>query len=256
MPITPGLLESKAQTRERFLGNLLAITGDTRLLWQPKGGDTTSSTDESVNVATLTPEATMAGQIVGVGNGYARTFGGASNLTTPDRADLSFGNGTVDQAVTFLALANVTDTAASRAFIAKFTASNNEYIFQVSASDTLQLLCYDNSAAVSMFRTSNSAITQGSVHLFGATYSGAGGASAANGIVLYQDGQVIASTATNNASYVAMENLAAGIEIGSITGGAASLFSGNMGLVALVAGALTTSQMWALYKLCKGLFNV
>lgn len=252
----PGDLQSKTQLRERFIGELLTITGDTRRLWLPKPTDTTTSLDESKNGATLTHAATLAGRLSALGLGYAASYNGSSDYSTfPDAADLSFGNGTVDQAFSVLALPNVTDTAASRRFVGKFATSNREWHFGVFSDDTLQFAVIDESAGVAPLRGSNAAITQGSPHLFGSTYDGSGGATAMNGVTLYQDGLTIASTATNNASYVAMESLGADVAIGALNS-TTQYLPGSVAMVLLCAGALTAHQMWAAWKLSKAFFNL
>jgi hypothetical protein len=259
MPLRGASLESKAQLRERFLGNILSITGDTRVLWTPKPTDTTTSLDESLTGRTLTADATMAAQLSALGNGYARAFNGSTNyLTTPDAADLSFGTGAADLAFSIVVLANVTDTAAIRQILSKNDgASNIEWSLRINAADGLDLFIFDQSAsATSCSRASNAAITQGSWHLFAATYSGVGGASAGNGITLYQDAAVIASTATNSGTYVAMENLAAAVEIGSAVVHTLQFFPGSVALIALVAGVLTQSQLWAIKRHANAFFGL
>ncbi len=259
MPLSLPPLQSKTQLRDRFVANLLAITGDTRLLWTPKPTDTTTSTDESLNGRTLTADATMASQLTALGNGYARTFNGSTNyLTTPDQANLSFGDGTTDSSFSVVALANVTNTANSRACLTKYTGTDREWFFQITAADLLQLGIIDESVPVGANRDSNGAITMGSWRLFGATYdvTVGSGATAANGIALYQDGLAIASTATNNGTYVAMEGKAAAVEVGSVSTHTDSFFEGGMALIVLCLGALTASQHWALKKAVNAHFGL
>lgn len=106
---------------------------------------------------------------------------------------------------------NVTNTAATRAIFGKWdavnTGENREWSFGINAADGLFLLLQDESANVQTQRQSDSAITQGSLRFFVATYDGVGGDAAGNTITLYDAGAAIASTATNNASYLGMENL-------------------------------------------------
>ena len=157
-----------------------------------------------------------------------------------------------------VALINVTATAAQRDIVVKFDAAGTlrEWAFDVDSADKLVLNIFDESVDIIASRTSDSAITMGSWRVFGASYDGTGGATAANGITLHQDGVVIASTATNNASYVAMENLALVVEIGSQNVGAANFFDGSMALVAVCAGALTTAKHLAITHLCRRFFGV
>ena len=156
-------------------------------------------------------------------------FNGASEaLTTPDVAYYTRGNGTTDSAFSVGVWANVTDTAAARTFFSKWQgAAANEWTFYVDASDLLILDLQDESVDIDTLRTSDAAIAMGAWRLFVATYDGTGGATAANGIILYSNGATIASTATNNASYVAMEDTAATPAIGMVAD-PASYYQGSL----------------------------
>ena len=180
------------------------------------------------------------------GNGILVSFNGTDQYaTTPDTDDLSFGDGTTDSPFSIVALANITNTAANRGLVAKYSgvgAATQEYLFYIVSDDTLRLLI-DSAVPASAFRTSDAAITQGALGLFGATYTAAtGGATAANDITLYQNGAVIASTATNNSggTYTAMSNTGRLVEFGAW--GAANTLPGSAGFAAIYAAALTASQ--------------
>jgi hypothetical protein len=247
-----------APSRQAFQARLRAICGDVRVLWMPKDADAaTAVTDETVPGRTITWDATVAGRLsrLGPSGAYGQAFVSASSQwgTSPDTADLSFGNGTVDSPFSIVVLANVTDTAAIRAVVGKFDASNREYLLRVNADDTLSLVLEDESAVSQAIRTSTVAITQGSWHLFGATYdpSLGSGALAANGITLYQDGAVIASTASNSGTYVAMENLAAPLEISGQAAHTTNFLDGSLALVAVVGRALSAADQAALAVLCR-----
>ncbi len=250
-------------TRAQFRNRLLGIVGasNVRLLWMPRASDTTTSAGDETAMGAgriWTADATMAGQIAAQGGGFARAFNGTANyLTTPDTADLSFGNGTTDQAFSIIALVNVTDTAAVRNIVNKWNgaATAREWQLFVAATDSLQLILRDESASVAPFRNSDAPITQGSWRLFGSTYSGAGGATAADGIVLYQDGVVLTSTAINQATYVAMEDSATSTMIGAQNAGASGFLDGSMTLVLVCAGVLTTAQMVLITQLCRRYFG-
>lgn len=256
--LTPILTEPR--TRQQFLSQLLAITGDTRLLWLPASTDTTTSTDQSLNARTATYDATIAAQLAPLGLGHSVSFDGSTDYATvPDADGLSFGNGTADSAFSVIAVVNVTNTAAARAILTKrgSGATVREWEFIVSGGDALQLFLWDDSVGVSPVRASDAAITQGSWIMVGATYSAAtGGATAANDIVLYQDGLAVASTATNQATYVAMENLGGVVGLGTRASVAAIPFQGSMAMVAIVAKALSASEMWASYQLNKWFFGI
>lgn len=261
LPSTDNLAQisnSRTQMRQQFESALLAITGDTRLFWMAQSDDTTTSTGKSLNAGTITWDATVASRLSALGLGYAQTFNGTSQYgTIPDNDIYSFGTGTADSAFSIFALANITDTAALRTIVAKFGGVANEWELVISSADKLQLALYDQSAAVSPNLTQTTATThQGAWCLYGATYSAAtGGATAANDMALYENGLAVAGTAGNNASYVAMENLGSAVAIGSNSAHSTGWYPGSLALVALVAKAMSASEMWAAYKLIKGYYN-
>ncbi len=247
-----------SMTERQFITLLLDLLGgDCRLLWLPLASDTTTNTTrENATGRVMTYDATVAARLASLGRAIAQTFNGSANYgTTPDTTNLTFGTGAADLPCSIVVLANVTDTAAVRVLVSKFTTSNREYQLFVDATDKLSLLLQDESAAVAASRLSDAAITQASWRLFGASYDGTGGTTAANGITLYQDGAVIPSTPSNNASYVAMENLAAAFEIGSNTAHAANFFSGSLALATVCAKALVPAEHAAINALCKRYFN-
>ena len=90
---------------------------------------------------------------------------------------------------------------------AKYNASggNREYVWYISngKQDWWQK---DESAGVSANLLADAVTTPDVWHFIVVTYDAAGGSSAAGGLTFYTDGAAIASTATNNGSYVAMEN--------------------------------------------------
>lgn len=131
--------------------------------------------------------------------------------------------------------ANVTDTAAKRTLLSKWdittSAEAREWELYVNTDDTLVLELYDESANVAASRATDAAITMGSLTFFTVVYDGTGGATAANGITVYSNGASIASTATNNGSYVGLENMATVVGLGhdlNTSGAAANFYSGTM----------------------------
>lgn len=243
-----------AQRQAEFVSDLSALLGDTRLVWMPQPTDATTSTTLDLNQRTITWDATVAARLSALGYGYQQSFNGTNQYgTTPDTANLSFGNGVTDTAFSVVAVANVTNTAAARTFVGKANSAATvlEYRMEITAADALQLLLFDQSAGAAPFRTSNAAITMGSPVVFGATYTAStGGATAANDIALYQNGLVVASTATNAGAYVAMEDTAGTGNIGA-DGTVQNYMSGTQALVAICQTALTASQHWAIYQLAK-----
>lgn len=242
-----------------FTSRLLPILGDCRLLWMPMPGDTTPVRSfETFPGRVGTPGASVASQLSQLGRGQQQSFASGSTqyIAFPDTADLSFGTGAADQAVSIVALVNVTDTAVARSIVTKWNTSNQEWLLRILASDKLAFITFDQSAAVQASRISDAVITQGSWRVFGSSYDGTGGATAMNGAVLYQDGAVIASTATNNASYVAMENLTSTVEIGADTAHTVALFDGSMGFVAVCAKNLSAADHAQIAAVCRRYFGV
>lgn len=255
-----GLTGSSDELRDQFIAQLLAILGDTRLLWLPEGTDTTTSTDKSLNENTITWDATVAARLSALGLGYSQSFSGTGQFgAVPDAANLSFGDGSADEPFSVVVLANVTDTAAARGFCGKWNAAGTqrEWFFNIGTGDQLTLNLYDESADVQPSRASDGTITQGAVGLFAGVYSAAtGGATAANDITLYENGLAVASTASNNASYVAMENGTSPLHVGSRGPSAELPMNGSMALMALCQKALTASEIWAIKTLCNGYFSL
>lgn len=250
------LSPSALGARNRFIGQLLAILGDCRLLFLPDGADTTTSTDQSLNGRTLTHSATIAARLSRLGDGYEVSFNATDQYAqTPDVANLTFGTGAADAVMSIVALATVTDSAAARTLVAKYAGTAREWLFGIDTADKLQFLVYDESVDVAPVRVSTPVVTQASPTLFGVTYDGTGGATAMNGATLYENGLVKTSTATNNASYVAMEDTAAVVAIGALSTLTQQMFGGKIDLVAVTAKALTAADHWAIRKLCEGYFR-
>ncbi len=115
----------------------------------------------------------------------------------------------------------------------------------------------DESATVGAFRASNANPTTTAWSLLSGTYSAAtGGATAANDMTLYQNGAVLASTATNNAGYVAMENLAAVVEISAQSAHTAGFVFGSLALVVITQANLAIGGHKDLTQLCRNYFGV
>lgn len=245
-------------SRSAFLAGLSNVLGpNQRILYVPNGTDTTTSVESSTVGRTFTWDADISGRRTALGGGYVQAFNGTSQYgECPDADDLSFGNGTVDSAFSVLALVNIDSVAAVRNLLSKTTTNNREYRLGVLTNGTLILSVWDESALVTASRISSASITVGGWQLLAVTYDGTGGASAMNGATLYQNGQVFASSATNNASYVAMENLAATVEIGARVTHSQDWLSGSLGMVALTQKALTASEHQQIAALCRRHFGV
>lgn len=243
--------------RQAFLNDLRVALVDPRFIWVPGISDHLTSLDESGNEALITHNSTLISRKSTLGKGLAVTLDGSTAYaTTPDAGRYSFNLiGLTDLPFTIVALCNVTDTAAARTILSKFATSNREWQFLLDANDLLTLILTDESAGVAPQRASDAAVTQASWRLFGVTYDGSGGATALDGVALYDNGAALASTATNNAAYVAMENLTQQVAVG-MRAAAALPYSGSMALVALAAGARSAAEMADIANLVKDYFGV
>ncbi|KKM25525.1 hypothetical protein LCGC14_1594100, partial [marine sediment metagenome] len=142
---------------------------------------------------------------------------GISYVGVTDHAALSFGNNTVDSAMSVAATVFVTPAAGHAAILTKWDNPNKrEWWFGLDADNKLLFQVVDESANAAPKRLSDVAIATG-WHTLSATYAGqsAAGATAMDLVTLYVDGLEIASTATNDASYDAMENDTADLLIGA-----------------------------------------
>lgn len=237
-----------AAARTQFATDIKNIVGDAnvvRLIF-PARTDTTTTTDLSRNAATCTWDATIAARLSQQGLGYKQTFASASLQygQLPDAADLSFTNDTVDSSFSIVSLANVTDTAAARMLFAKYRSDSatSEYQYTVQADDTLAIYLRDAGQAVAIWRVSNVAIAMGAPHLYEMVLTVASAPTArANDIVLGVDAANVASTATNNASYLRMQNQTIAARIGSFTDGA-SYFDGSIYMTLVCNIALSAAQ--------------
>ena len=168
--------------------------------------------------------------LLGPGQTPIISFNGTDEeADTPDATYWSRGTGVADSVFSVGAWVNITDTATTRTIFSKWqTAANSrEYVFFIGTTEVISIYMRDESAAVNATRDTDTALTTGSWRFVVVTYDGGGGATAANGLVIYDNGAVKASTATNNALYVAMENTAVTPSLGKITD-PTQYFAGSM----------------------------
>ncbi len=252
------LMDTALQARRRFISAASSAVGvaNVRLLWTPAPTEGLTQLDGGPVARTWTHATSPNPRLSRLGQGMALAFNGTSDfLSTPDAADLSFLTG----GMSIFAVANVTDTAGARDIISKedFGGVQEEYVFAVNATDQLSTTLIDQSATARPRRDTDAAITQGAwVTLSTSCVDVAQAATVAAGITVYQNGAVRASTATENAAYVAMENLTARVEIGSQNVGTASFFAGSLALVMLIAANLTAAQHMAMTQLARSYFGV
>ena len=189
--------------------------------------DTTAVVDGSHTITAVARDAAnnvgSSSVVVNVSNNpvvstpYFLSFDGVNDyLEVADADGLSFGNGTTDTPLTIETWFRPNTMTAKQNLIGKWgDGSNQEYKLYI-ASGTIRLDLRDSTrlATISAYTTSSQGSLTGGWHHLAVTYDGRGGSSAANGITIYVDGVVIPITRINNASYVAMQNTAARMQIG------------------------------------------
>ena len=147
---------------------------------------------------------------------------------------------------------NMPNPSANVRFLAKWDSTPTaEWQWFIHSSDVMRWQMRDISAGVQNQRASDAAIPFNQWVFLAITYDGTGGATAQSGVTFYEDGAVMASTATESGSYVAMENgtgvvqlaFAQGIEFydGKMAGGPLGPF--------FTQKELTADEVRALYDL-------
>jgi len=182
------------------------------------------------------------------GQVMALDFDGTDDyLTVADDDSLSFSG----EAVSWSGWIEVINNADLQVIVSKYDQTTGselrEWIIYLDASEKLVLQLYDESANVSCDRTTDSAVAVGWHHI-AVTYDGGDGATAMDGCNIYIDGLLVASTATNDGSFVSTENLATDVLVGSLTaaGGSPSFFFlGDMAQLTITGEELTAAQVWA-----------
>jgi hypothetical protein len=179
----------------------------------------------------------------------ALNFGGSKYITVDDSANFSFDDSGT-KPFSIAAWVYVTETVGDQIILSKWdTPDNREWIFDVRSSGEIELWLHDKSVGISVFRRSDSALATG-WHFVVVTYDSSGGATAATGITLYVDSVAVASTATNNVSYVAMEDTTTKVAIGAkYTGGSLDDFwADKIDNVVLFDKVLTEGDVLGLYN--------
>ena len=173
-----------------------------------------------------------------------------------DHNDFSFGDGTNDSVFTFLGLIEVTGISGAQVIISKYDETSGSELREFRAylenDETLRIAIFDESANVDSNCRTNAALSLG-IHSFCIVYDGSGGATAGDGISIYVDGALVASTAGNNGAYVAMENLATALWIfgNEGSGGTPSLLcNGDIGVIGIDAAEWSAEDAHRFHQLC------
>lgn len=158
--------------------------------------------------------------------------------------------------------ANLTNITASRALLGKFDNDGDQewLLFANWGTDQMQLQIIDSTVGVICFREEDADAPLGTLTHWVVTYDGQGGALAADGIRIYRNGVLSASTATNNGSYVGMRNTALTVNVGRNVGTSGRYFLGSMagGPLApfFVPSELTADAVRRLFQLGRAALDV
>jgi hypothetical protein len=245
------------------IGILLDILTDPRAIVGFTGTGADGSTEdgyESGDGRTWTYSGGLSTDKIFQGQTYVYSFDGSSKLSTPDTADMSFDD-SGSNPFSIGGWIEVTDQASMQNIISKWDETTGsvlrEWQLVLGSTEILILVIYDESENVQCYRTTDSALSVG-WHFVVATYDSSGGATAGNGITIYVDGVAVASTAVNNASYVAMENSTSLPQIGVMTNSAGVdgfTFDGAMGRLFVTAEELSAADVWKIYEKTRSFYN-
>ena len=194
---------------------------------------------------------------------YALDFDGTDDhLTCADDAQWFMDDAGGANGCTFGGVIEITNTAAVQSVIGQWDLSTGAeartFKIIVNAAEKVQILAYDESANVGCNYITDAALSVG-YHVVHVMYAGTGGAAAMNATKIYVDGVVVAGTATNDGSYVGMEDLAGLLWIGATesTAGAAELFfGGNMGLIFFTQDQFSADEVWDSYLTLRAFYNL
>ena len=195
------------------------------------------------------------------GMGWAIDFDGNNDhIDFGDHNDFSFGDASNDSPATWFGVIEVELNANNEMVCSKMNAFTNskEYFIELDATEILKLRLYDESAGVYCTRAIDAALSA-IFHSYFITYSGAGGATAGDHIKIYIDGVLVASTATNDVNYVAMENTTASLNLGAYTdsgGNHANFWSNKMSFFGVDGTEHSAYDAHRFHQLMKGLYGL
>jgi hypothetical protein len=193
---------------------------------------------------------------------HSLLFASSSNqsLRVSDSDHLSFGNGTSDSpfSVSFWMKWNSAVTADQYFFCKGDGSSADEYqVFFDHSENEIKVILFDGTPARFEFATFDfnpvSSSIDGSSYLsawthIAATYNGAGGSSARNGIKMYVNGTDHSASSTNGSSYTAMENSATNFRVAASPLGGLT-YDGYLDEFVVFSGsALTQAQVTGIYN--------
>jgi hypothetical protein len=208
--------------------------------------DTTSSgSSVCPNTSTQTVEVAVAG----IANNFSMNFDSASGdyLKAGDSDILSFTNGSNDLPFTFSSWVYFDSISGARAILGKDNGTQREYALFSNVGKLKIFLKHLGGGTQCHRETDNVVFSIGQWYHVAASYDGSGGSTAADGITLYINGTVAASTATNNGSYSHMSNTTADFNIGRYSG-AYAYFDGKIDEIGIWNTNLSASQVSEIYS--------
>lgn len=194
------------------------------------------------------------------GMGWGIQFNGSSDyISIADDGSLSFGNGTNDEAVTWFGVMEVA-AGGDEPIICKYfdgmTGIREWFVGLDTDNQKLEAKIYDEGLNKECSRIMDASLSAG-WHTYVVPYSGVGGGSAADGISIYIDGSVVASTATNNGDYVAMTNTGTGVLIGKLEEYLNDeFFSGKQACNGIDGSAWSAYKIHRFDQLARGLYGL
>ncbi len=176
---------------------------------------------------------------------------------SPDAAYWTRGDGAgVDRIFSIGAWVHLTASASARSILTKFEDNGpEEWLTEINAADKPNIVLRDESAGITVSRLADNAISElvwhFVVYVYDADHGSWSGATAADYLSIYVDGEAVASSPTNNGSYASMDNTAAVVGLGQLTG--LNLFNGKMAGGPMgpffCQNALTAGEVLRLYEL-------
>ena len=196
--------------------------------------------DSDAGTHDLTPSADISNftttDVEGNAN-EAFDLGGTYMATLASHGDFTFGDGSTDEPFSLMATIKHANTS-SQIILQKWDSTNIEWKLSLLSNKVLFSI-RDQSETVSPTVTTVDSLVAGEWYTIIATYDGRGGSSAANGMNIYINRTLSPVTRQNLAAYVAMEALAAPIEISHST----NPFDGTISNAAVFSKELSSSEI-------------
>ena len=234
--------------------NASGICGNLKGLWGMTGATTVlEDLSYAIHSGTLEGGLTFATDRSAKNMGYTTLFNGTTDyIDLGDSDDFSFGNGAVDMA--FSVCFVVTDDYSSQKRIVTKTDYDNiatdfEYFIQ-NDSIILYVLNTNNKISATLDTTPSSG-----THFLSFTYDGS---SSPNGLKIYVDGILGATTNAETGTYTAMSNTNAKLYIGAAQDGASAngYYDGSICFSSIEKSEMTASEVFRLWKLVQGVYGL